>query len=100
MLLNDTLQLLSNPQRRDIMYVMDKSNDDVFEYDDIAEGMIEQNYMREEEKERFEAQMTHAHLPKMEESGLIEHDKRSETVCYIQDKDVGELLEFIEEYEI
>lgn len=99
MLLDDTLQLLSREPRRKIMYVMEDENDRVFAYEDITEEMIDRDHISEEEEERFRTQMIHIHLPKIEESGLVEHDQRSETIRYVQDKDVEELLDFIQEYE-
>jgi len=44
--------------------------------------------MGEEEMERFEVQMSHVHLPMIQESGFVEYDERSE-----------ELLEFTKQYE-
>ncbi len=99
MLLDDTLQVLSNERRRKIMYVLEDEGDDVLSYEEVTEGLVKRDYMREEERDRFKAQMTHSHLPQLEESGLLENDKRSETVRYIQDEDVEDLLEFVKEYE-
>jgi len=98
MMLDDTLQLLSKEPRRKMMYVMEDAEENVFAYEDVTEKIIGQYQLREEKK-IFKTKMMHAHLPKMEESGLIEHDQRSETVCYIQDEEVEELLKIIEKYE-
>lgn len=81
------------------MYALEDEEDDVFSYEEVTEKLIEEDYMREEEEERFKAQMMHSHLPQLEESGFLDHDKRSETVRYIEDEGVEELLEFIKEYD-
>lgn len=99
MLLDDTLQLLAHEHRRKIMYVMEETEEDTFSYDDISDGLIDRGFMREEEEERFETQMAHSLLPRMEESGVLEYDKRSETIRYIQDENVEDLLEFIKQFE-
>lgn len=99
MMLDDTLQILSEEHRRQIMYIMEEKENEVFDYEDLAEEMIDQGHLRDEERERFQTQMSHAHLPKMEESGLVEYDPQSGTVHYVQDEDVEKLLEFVEEYE-
>lgn len=99
MLLDETLELLSNPHRRNILYVMEDANDNVFSYENITDRLTEESYISEKEEERFEVQMNHVHLPRLEDSGLIQHDKRSETIRYIEDEDVEELLEFVGKYE-
>lgn len=99
MMLDDTLELLADENRRNILYALEDSDEDHFSYDEVTEALIEEEVMREEEKERFRVQMTHHHLPKMQESGLVEYDERSQTVRYVEDEDVEELLEFIEGYD-
>lgn len=99
MLLNDTLKILSDERRRNIMYILEDSDQKSLKYAEISENLIEQDYMREEEQDRFEVQMQHSLLPQLENSGLLEYDERSETVRYIEDEDVEDLLEFIKQYE-
>lgn len=81
------------------MYALDDQESDVIDYDDLVDEMVEQGYLRERERERFKTQMHHSHLPRMEESGLIQYDERSETIRRIPDEDVDELLAFIEQFE-
>jgi len=98
-LLDDALKLLSNEYRRTIMYHMKDSEENDFSYQDITEALIEDGYVSEDAADRFQVQMAHVHLPKMEESGLIEQDERSETVRYVPSEDVENLLEDIKKYE-
>lgn len=98
-LLDDTLQLLSNEYRRNIMYHMKESEEDNFNYGDITGALVEDGYVSEEEEERFGVQMAHVHLPKMEESGLIEQDEEKGTVRYIPSEDVENLLEDVKKYD-
>lgn len=99
MLLNDTLGLLSNEYKRKMMYALHEHEDDVIGYDELIENMVEEDYMRHEERERFKTQMYHSHLPSMQESGVIEYDDEAEIIREIPDDDVEELLEFVQRFE-
>lgn len=81
------------------MYFMKESGEEDFDYDDITEALVEGGYVSEEQADRFEVQMTHVHLPKMEESGLVEQDESTDTVRYIPSEDVENLLEDVKKYE-
>lgn len=99
MFLDNTLEVLSNENRRNILYDLSSSEADIFSYEEIAESLVEDEYLREAEKEHFKVQMAHNHLPYMDENGFVEHDSRSRTVKYVGDRDVEDLLDVIEEYE-
>ena len=81
------------------MYHMMESGENKFDYEDITDALVEDEYVDEEEADRFQIQMVHVHLPKMEESGLVQLDKDSETVHYIPSKDVENLLEDVKKYD-
>jgi DNA-binding transcriptional ArsR family regulator len=98
-LLDDTLQLLSDQNRRNIMYLMKEAGEDTFEYYEITEAMVEKGYISEEESERFGVRMAHVHLPKMEKSGLVEQDQDREKVHYFSLEKVENLLEDVKKYE-
>lgn len=98
-LLDDTLQLISNEYRRNIMYHMKEAEEDNFAYEDITEALVENGYVSEDQSDRFGVQMAHAHLPRMEESGLVERDEDSNTVRYIPSEDVENLLEDVKKYD-
>ena len=98
-LLDDTLNLLSNEYRRNIMYHMKEAEENNFTYDDITKALVENNYVSEKQADRFQVQMSHVHLPKMEESGLVEQDEASGTVRYLPSEDVENLLEDIKKYD-
>lgn len=78
---------------------MKESEEENFAYTDITEALVEDGYVSEEEADRFGVQMAHLHLPKMEESGLIEQDRRSEEVRYLPNEKVESLLEDIKKYD-
>lgn len=78
---------------------MKESEQDSFSYDDITEALVKEGYVNEKQADRFGVQMAHVHLPKMEESGLIEQDTDKQTVRYLPSGDVESLLEDIKKYE-
>ena len=97
--LDDTLKLLSNEYRRNIMYVFSRTDQEIYTYDEIAEKLVEQEHLDEIVEERFKIQMTHNHIPKIEQTGIIDHDRRSETVRYLGDNDIENLLSDLRKYE-
>lgn len=76
-----------------------ESDETTLSYDQIVDDIVEQDYLRDDARERFKLSMAHNYLPRMEESGVVEQDQRSETVRYIKDEQVEGLLEDIKEYE-
>lgn len=97
--LDDTLEVLADEQRRKIMYVLDDRDKQIAAYDEIIDGLDDLDYLFEKERDRFKVAMAHNHLPKMADYGLIEHDNVSQTVRYVQDEEIEEILEFLRKYE-
>lgn len=97
--LDRTLKLLSDSYRRDLMYEMANSEEEVFSYEELTQDLTDESYEEEFGEEVLEVQIVHKHLPQMEEIGFVEHDKRSETVRYIGDEETEELLGTLKQYE-
>jgi len=81
------------------MYALKDTEDQHVTYDEIINNLVEEGYVQDIDPDRFKIEMTHNHMPKMEEKGLIEYDSRTETIVYNADEDVEELVEKIENFE-
>lgn len=99
MMVNDTLDVLSNENRRNMMYSISEMDEDEFTYDDLIDRMIDEGYLREDERQSFKDQLTHQHLPKMEQSEFMEYDADAQVIEPLLDQDVEEFLEFLEQLE-
>ncbi len=99
MFIDESLNIVANKQRRKLLYTLRELEGYNLSYDELAEQMIEQDRMREEEKERFMASLAHNHLPKIADAGIIEYDEGEGEVSYVVDEDFEELLDFIEDLE-
>jgi len=43
--------------------------------------------------------MVHNHLPRIEKTGFIDQDRRSETIRYLKDEELEELIGDLKSYE-
>ena len=114
--LDVVFQLLSNNRRRYALYHLNDQSDGVTTVETLTESVISFERMATitdgapgatvrplsdgdcedgptEYHERVRMDLTHAHLPKLEDAGLIEHDSRSEMVRYWGQPSLKELLE-------
>lgn len=98
MLLDDTLALMSNKYRRRVLYTLRDTEDDTVPIDELIDSMVDEDYLHEEEKDSFEVQMHHQHLPYLVDNGIIEYDN-SGHVRKVADDEVYDLLDFLEKFE-
>ncbi|PCR90997.1 DUF7344 domain-containing protein [Natrinema ejinorense] len=108
--------LLSNRRRRYVLYALADQSDGVATIERLTEAVIafertaadddvgaEPNANPEfdgthdsvssDEQMAVRMELQHAHLPKLENAGILEHDRRSETVRYWGQPSVEEWLE-------
>lgn len=85
-LLSRIFAALTNQRRRYILYYL-RDNDQA-QTNELATQIVswEQDIplkdVPSEEAEQVQVNLVHSHLPKLEDYGLVEYDRRSETVCY------------------
>jgi len=91
--------MLSDEYRRNIMYSLVESDKNVFSYDEITDKLVENQYLEEIDQEKFKIQMVHNHLPRIEKTGFIDQDRRSETIRYLKDEELEELIGDLKSYE-
>ena len=88
------LTILANQHcRATLSYVRD-SEEETTSIDDLVNGIRKQNQGGEE---HVALQLHHSTLPRLEEVGVIDHDRRSETVRYRGHPKLEILLESISE---
>jgi len=97
MTLDNTLRLIADERRRDMLYALENSDSDSFTYGEVIDEVIGGGEDVEDYREQLRVEMTHVHLPKMEENGLVEYDDRSEVINYDPDEEIRELLGLVEE---
>lgn len=95
MQLDDSLRLLSDENARKILYTA-RDLENPSTYNELVDEIKERDLMGHEGEERFKIAMEHNYLPRMAETGIIDYDSQSESVRYVQDDQVEELLELLE----
>ena len=99
MSLDETLRLLADERRREMIYALDRAETDSFTYDEVVDAVAENGGLPQDHRDRLEVEMTHVHLPKMDENGLIEYDEEEEVITYDPDEEIEELMDVVEEYD-
>ncbi|PSH01067.1 MAG: hypothetical protein BRC30_00215 [Nanohaloarchaea archaeon SW_7_46_7] len=97
MSLDDTLQVLADEKRRDMLYALENSDSDSFTYSEVIDALREGGEEIEDYRERLRLEMSHVHLPKMEVNGLVDYDEGSEVITYESNEEIRELLGLVEE---
>jgi len=98
-MLDDTFEILSDEYRRGMLYSLNDMDDQAVTYEDLIDEMVDEGYLPEHERERFMVQMEHAHLPKMEDYGFIDYDRRSSMIRPSTDEGLEEVLETVAQFE-
>lgn len=97
------LATLANERRRVILRSLTESagNERSVEplIDDVADGVSTEKSPDEELHRRIYTELYHSHLPALEESGLLVHDREDDVVRCVADDSTLELLDLIEQYE-
>lgn len=108
--------LLSNSRRRYALYHLSDQPDGVATIESLTENVMEieqttdgdekdgSNTSAQSEhaqdspdaRSGVQLELQHVHLPKLEDAGILEHDRRSETVRYWSQPSVEEWLEHAE----
>ncbi|QCC60429.1 hypothetical protein NP511_00285 [Natrinema thermotolerans] len=104
--------LLSNRRRRYALYYLNQQSDGVATVAALAQNVVAFERIAAEdadrdsarsppdrdadpadERETVRVELRHVHLPKLEDAGVLEHDRRSETVRYWGQPSLEEWLE-------
>jgi hypothetical protein len=93
--LDDILDLLTDQNRRQILYQMQNADEETFTYDELVDTLTEED----QTKNRAYIQLVHQHLPKMEEKGAIDNFNELKKIKYNSCGQLENLLEDIKKYE-
>ena len=89
---DDLLRLLADADRRRILNSLRDADDGVATVDELRRAIDERDRGG---SESTYVNLVHSDLPKLEDAGAIEFDRRSETVRYQGCPQVEKLLEFV-----
>lgn len=93
-----SLGLMSNPETRRAAYVLTDMEDDSISYQDLAESLQEKGIRKD--REDINRMLHHQTIPKMEGLGVLEYDRRSETVRYRGDESFEELVNYVRDMDL
>lgn len=89
---------LTNQRRRHILaYLSDESSNSMTMQELVEDIAAHEKDRKADSHDDIEITLFHHHLPKLADVGLIEVDKRTETVRYRDDPRVESLLAYLEE---
>lgn len=95
--LDDCLQLIADRRRRRVIHQLRHETTGKTAIDDLVDrmstGELEFDDDRGVDRERLVAHLHHTSLPKLEDHGVVEHDRRSGTVRYQSNDRVETLLD-------
>ena len=107
--LNLIFDLLSNRCRRYMLYYLYDQRDGVATIEDVADHVValemqddsaDTEVSVDERVHGVRVELQHVHLPKLEDAGIIELDRRSETVRYWTQPSLEEWLEHAKHKEL
>lgn len=92
------LLALSEPQRRYLLYYLQRQGDAYIEqasrFIAACEGDCEPCEVSEDQASRIKRELYHVHLPKLSEENIIDYDRRSGAMCF--QRPPAELSSFLE----
>ncbi len=94
--LDVVFDVLANQRRRLVLYHLHESGDGIATLEEITDYVCsyeESERSASEHRLHVATSLQHAHLPKLEEAGIVEYDQRSETVRYWHQPSLEEWLE-------
>ena len=98
--LDHLYRLLGDWRRRVILYRLSDSDTRLHSVSALASRIADVEDSSDRDITDIEIELRHKHLPKLEESGVIEYDPRSEVVVYSRNTRIESLLEWAQDHEI
>lgn len=93
---DDTLNVLKNPERRRILQYFEAESVESVTIEELASHLASAKPDRPAAESRdqrtLEIRLHHVHLPKLADYGVLEFDARSDVIRYRSDPHVAELL--------
>ena len=85
-----TFKALGHPIRRELMCLLDKSEGDTVQINQVSNHLATTQDIT---TERAKMKLLHFHLPKLQEFGFIDYDTRSGTIRYQKHESMEEILD-------
>ena len=98
--MDEMLDILASQERREILHTLSNMDEETISFDEVVRVLVD---FREEESGRrpsfdqMQGTLLHVHLPKFEETGIIEYDERSEQLRYRGDSRLEAWLKLVED---
>lgn len=95
--IEDAIRLVADEERRRVVATMVDHPEDTVSLGELADRVAGGPSPRgiPADRDRALASLKHNHLPRLDDTGVIEYDWRSETVRYYPHEPVERLLEFV-----
>lgn len=90
-----TFSLLADGQRRRVLAYLSEMQGETADVGDLAEHVAD-----EVDRRRALTALYHVHLPKLADAGVVEYDRRSETVRYTGDPSVEATLDAVSDADL
>ncbi len=99
--------ILSNRRRRHVLYYLNDRPDGVATVEELTDVVLTQecdgfdpSTDPVEQRNRIQIDLQHVHLPKLADAGIVDHDRRTETVRYWTQPSLTEWLEHAQHKEL
>lgn len=99
MRLDSLMEVMADPERRSVVYVLDELGAEEVNTDDITRELRDREYLNFEEEGKFEIALHHTYLPKLEEEGVLTHEPETGRITYSPDGSFQEQVEELRELE-
>lgn len=96
--INQILEILKHPLRRDILDCLGEAESRTMTVDDLVDLLEQSGSGTADEREELAMQLFHVQLPKLAKEGTIEFDPRSGLVRYQPDDDLEAWLDRVQDW--
>lgn len=100
--LDDIFEILSHPERRELLYLFTEADEDLTSLDEVASQLsdrVTRHRAHAPDRTHLQVSLQHVHLPKLADLGLVEYDERREECRYRSDPTVEDWLELARQFE-
>lgn len=95
------LSAVANRHRRAVLYSLKNASGDTLEFDTLVDRVADtlREGVADERRQRLRISLHHTHLPKLEESGIVEYDTETGHVQFTADELTREVLMLVRPYD-
>jgi hypothetical protein len=102
---DQTLDLVSDPRRRTLLYQLKDVGSGTVGFDDLVDAVVDRETSipardPPESREAVRVSLAHAHLPRLADLGIVEYDPATDTVQYHGNPALESFLRYVETLEL